>query len=134
MFFDSASRQTCTVKQARTNTPLHALATLNDITYVEAARALAQRMLTAAGPQPEQRIDLAMRLVLGRRPSVEETRVLAASVERLRREFAADRDAAKKYLSIGESPRNEALDPVEHAAYAALCSAILNLDEALTRE
>jgi hypothetical protein len=134
MFFDSASRQTCTVKQARTNTPLQALATLNDVTYVEAARALAQRVLTTAGPQPQQRIDLAVRLVLGRSPTAEESRVLVASADRLRREFSADREAAKKYLTIGESPRDEALDPIEHAAYAALCSAILNLDEALTRE
>jgi hypothetical protein len=134
MFFDSASRQTCTVKQSRTNTPLHALATLNDVTYVEAARALAQRVLTTVGPQPEQRIELALRLVLGRRPTADESRTLLASVERLRREFSADRDAAKRYLAIGESRRNEALDLVDHAAYAALCSAILNLDEALTRE
>jgi hypothetical protein len=134
MFFDSASRQTCTVKQARTNTPLHALATLNDVTYVEAARALAQRVLMTARPQPAERIELAVRLVLARRPTAEESRTLLASVDRLRREFAADRDAAKRYLSIGESRRNESLDVVDHAAYAALCSAILNLDETLTRE
>jgi hypothetical protein len=60
--------------------------------------------------------------------------VLLASVARVGREFAADREAAKKYLAAGESPRNQALDPVEHATFAALCSAILNLDEALIKE
>jgi hypothetical protein len=132
MFFDTASRQTCTVKQTRTNTPLHALATLNDVTYVEAARALAQRVLQTGGSA--ERVEMACRAVLGRKPSADESRLLQASVDRLREQYSKDREAALKYLSIGESKRNEALDPVEHAAYAALCSALLNLDEALTRE
>jgi hypothetical protein len=134
MFFDTAPRQTCWVKQGRTNSPLHALVTLNDVTYVEAARALAQRVLKGAGSRPEDRIALAFRLVLARAPAAEETQVLVAGVERLKREYGADRAAALKFLRVGESPRDEALDPVEHAAYAALCGAILNLDEALTKE
>ncbi|HEY7157679.1 MAG TPA: PSD1 and planctomycete cytochrome C domain-containing protein [Gemmataceae bacterium] len=133
MFFDSSARQTCVVKPTRTNTPLHALSTLNDVTYTEAARALAERVLTTAGP-PEKRVELAFRLVLGREPSAEEQRVLLAGLERVRRQFAADPAAAKKLLSIGESKRDEALDVVAHAAYAAMCTAILNLDEALTKE
>jgi hypothetical protein len=133
-FFDTASRQTCWVKQTRTNTPLHALVTLNDTTYVEAARAMAQRVLHAAGPRPEERIELAFRLALARRPTAEESRVLLAGLERVRGEFGKDRAAALKLLRTGESPRDESLDVVEHAAYAALCNAILNLDEALTRE
>jgi hypothetical protein len=133
-FFDTASRQTCWVKQTRTNSPLHALVTLNDTTYVEAARALAERVLTTAGPEPGQRIELAFRLVLARRPTAEEARVLRAGLERVRREFAESPEAARKLLRTGESPRNEALDPIDHAAHAALCSALLNLDEALTRE
>jgi hypothetical protein len=133
-FFDTASRQTCWVKQTRTNSPLHALVTLNDVTYVEAARALAERVLTTAPPEPEQRIDLAFRLVLARRPTAEEGRVLRAGLERVRGQFARDPAAARKYLAAGEWRGSHALDPVEHAAYAALCSAILNLDEALTKE
>jgi mono/diheme cytochrome c family protein len=133
MFFDSPSRQVCTVKQSRTNTPLHALATLNDVTYVEAARALAERTLLAEA-QPAQRIEHAFRLVLARKPSAEETQVLLTAVTRLQTDFRRDPEAARKLVRIGDSRRNEALDPVEHAAYAALCSAILNLDEALTRE
>jgi hypothetical protein len=134
MFFDSSARQTCVVKPTRTNTPLHALSTLNDITYIEAARALAERVLTTAGLSPEERVELAFRLVLGRAPSKEEQRVLLAGLERVRRQFAADPAAAKKLLSIGESKRDEALDVVTHAAYAAMCTTILNLDEALTKE
>lgn len=134
MFFDNASRQVCTVKQPRTNTPLHALTTLNDISYVEAARALAEKVLVTARPASDARIDLAFRLVLARTPTSSESQVLRASLERLKREFARDPEAAKKFLSIGQSERSEKLDAIEHAAFAGLCSAILNLDEALTKE
>jgi hypothetical protein len=132
--FDSAARQTCIVKPTRTNTPLHALTTLNDVTYVEAARALAERVLMSAGPSDEERVELAFRLVLARRPKAEEKKVLLGTVARVRREFTADPTAAKKLLTVGESKRNRKLDAVEHATFAALCTAILNLDEALTKE
>jgi hypothetical protein len=132
-FFDSAPRQTCVVKPTRTNSPLHALTTLNDVTFVEAARALAESVLKSGG-SAEDRVELAFRRVLARRPTAEEKQVLLAAVARMRREFAADPAAAKKLLGVGESKRDEKLDPVEHAAYAALCSAILNLDEAVMKE
>ncbi len=134
VFFDSAARQTCVVKPMRTNTPLHALTTLNDVTFVEAARALAGRVLRTSGPVPEERIERAFRLVLARRPTSAERQVLAASAARVRREFAADPAAAQKLLAVGESPRDPSLDAVEHAAWTAVCLAILNLDEALTKE
>jgi hypothetical protein len=132
-FFDSAPRQTCVVKPTRTNTPLHALTTLNDVTYVEAARSLAQRVL-AAGSSPEARLDLAFRRVLARRPGSAERAVLLAGLARVRGQFAAEPAAARKFLAAGESKRDERLDPFEHAAWAAVCLAIFNLDEALTKE
>jgi len=107
---------------------MHALTTLNDVTYVEAARALAQRVLKSATPVDE-RLELAFRLILARGPSAAEWPVLRGSLERVRREFAANPAAAKQLLGIGESKRDEVLDAVEHAAYTAVCSAILNLDE-----
>jgi hypothetical protein len=131
-FFDAGSRQTCTVKQARTNTPLHALATLNDVTYVEAARALAERVM--AEPDDGKRVEAAYRRVLARRPSAEEATVLLAGLDRLRKQYRADPGAAKKLLAVGESKRNEKLDPAEHAAVTGLCLTVLNLDEALTKE
>jgi hypothetical protein len=133
-FFDSAPRQTCVVKPTRTNTPLHALTTLNDPTFVEAARALAERVLQSNDVQISTRVERIFRRVLGRKPSAEETQVLVASLNRVQGEFAGQREAAKRFLSAGESKRAEAIDPVEHAAYTALASAILNLDEALVRE
>jgi hypothetical protein len=133
MFFDSAARQVCEVKQKRTNTPLHALATLNDITYVEAARALAQRVMLAA-PADEARLEQAFRLVLARKPSAAEKKILLARLDALQQQFATDADAAQKLLTVGESKRNEKLASAEHAAWTGLCQLVLNLDEALSKE
>lgn len=132
-FFDAGVRQTCTVKIARTNTPLHALVTLNDPAYVESARVLAQRVL-AEVPADAARIDRAFQLVTARVPGSAERSVLAGRLARLRAQFAADPAAAKQLASSGEAPRPAALDPVEHAAWTALCSLILNLDESLSKE
>jgi hypothetical protein len=134
MFFDSATRQTCEVDERRTNTPLHALATMNDVTYVEAARALAQLALQSAGESDRERIRLVYRRVLGRQPKDEEWPILLGSVARLRDEYARDTTAAEQLLAAGESPRDESLDTAEHAAYAAFSLAVLNLDETLTKE
>jgi len=113
---------------------LHALATLNDITYVEAARALAERTLLNVEGSDAERIEFAFRAVLARKPTEDERRLLLASVERLRHEFAVDKGAAEKYLAVGETNRNPKLDLVEEAAYAAFSLALLNLDETLTKE
>ena len=133
-FFDTPSRTTCTVRPNRTNTPLHALTTLNSMTYIEAARNLAQRVMTSAYQTPQGRIDLAYRLVLGRDPKPEEQSILLAALDRLKRQYGTDQPAAKKLLAVGESKREEKLDSLEHAAYTALCLEILNLDETLNRE
>jgi len=134
LFFDVASRQTCTVTTPRTNVPLHALLTLNDTTFVEAARALAQRLLLDGSRETAARLALAYQQVLGRNPSAEETDVLTSGLERHRTAYQADPAAAAALLAIGESPRDPALDPVEHAAWTVVCNTILNLDEALTKE
>jgi hypothetical protein len=134
-FFDQGSRTVCTVKQSRTNTPLHALATMNDVTFVEAARNLAQRVMTTADSEsPAKRIELAYRLVMSRRPEEKERIVLLAGFERLKTQYNADFPAALKLLSVGESKRDEKLNVIDHAAYTGVCLTILNLDEALTKE
>ena len=133
MFFDNAARQVCEVKVKRTNTPLHALTTLNDITYVEAARALAQRVLLAE-TEDARRVALAWRLVLAREPKPQEAEILRKRLAVLREQFAADRAGAEALLAVGDSPRAAALPVVEHAAFTALCQLVLNLDEALSKE
>jgi len=133
MFFDSGKRQTCEVKPARTNTPLHALTTLNETTFVEASRKLAGRILSEEN-STEERIRLAYRYVTAREPTEEEAALLNARLERLRKEFTADPQRAEELLSVGasEHPRDYPFE--EHAAYTVICSLLLNLDEALTRE
>ncbi|MFN3653527.1 MAG: PSD1 and planctomycete cytochrome C domain-containing protein [Armatimonadota bacterium] len=132
--FDASVRNACKVRLSITSTPLHALTTLNDVTWVEAGRALAERVMKEAGPDRNARLTEAFRRVCARRPSAEELRILNRSLDRALRTYRADRKAAEAYLKAGESPRDPTLDPAEHAAYASVCLAIFNLDEALTRE
>lgn len=136
MFFDSASRQTCSVTPRRTNTPLHALATMNDVTYVEAARGLAYRAMRAGGDSELSQIDWAFRFALGRAPTQPEQEHLHASYRRLQQEFADQPDQTREFLETGQS-RPHAIDDHDRAKLAALagvCLVILNLDEALTKE
>ena len=131
--FDTANRQTCTVRASLTSTPLHALTTLNDPTWVEAARVLAERSLKHASGL-EDRLAYAFRRVVGRRPTGDDLATLARMHGRQLAVYRGDVEAAKQLVSVGESPHDAALDPAEHAALASVCLAILNLDEALTRE
>jgi Protein of unknown function (DUF1553)/Protein of unknown function (DUF1549)/Planctomycete cytochrome C len=133
MFFDNAARQTCSVKQVRTNTPLHALSTLNDPTYVEAARVMASNTLTQFS-ESETQIAQAFRLVTSRFPSEEEMAILKRRLETLKQQFAADSEAATKLSLVGESQQGNSLAKVELASMTQLCQLILNLDEAVTKE
>ena len=133
MFFDSADRQVCEVKQKRTNTPIHALSTLNDPAYVEAGRALAATLLSE-DLSAEQRINMLYRKALGRAPADIETTIIMASLDRLKKQYAANPALATAYLNVGAFRIHEDLDTIEAAAYANICLLVLNLDEALTRE
>jgi len=131
--FDASNRQTCRVKPSTTCTPLHALTTLNDPTWVEASRALVEQ-LVASSKTTSDRLTEAFRRVTMRVPSEKELAVLLRIYERQVELYRADLDGAKALLSVGDSKRDSLLDPVEHAALATVCLAILNLDESLTRE
>jgi hypothetical protein len=132
-FFDAGARQVCTVKVARTNTPLHALVTLNDPAYVEAARVLAQHLLTSS-PDDTARVTEAFRLATARPPTAAEQKILAARLAKLHADFAADPKSAAELASIGEFARPASLAATEHAAWTSLCLLILNLDETLSKE
>jgi len=131
--FDTANRQTCAVRAGRTCTPLHALTTLNDPTWVEAARVLAERGMKSA-TDTAGRLSYAFRRVLGRLPTEADMAALKRTFERQLDVYRGDTQAATALLAVGESPRDTGLDAGEHAALAATCLAILNLDESLTRE
>ncbi|MGV3660662.1 MAG: PSD1 and planctomycete cytochrome C domain-containing protein [Prosthecobacter sp.] len=129
--FDNSARQVCVIKAARTNTPLHALVTMNDITYVEAARALAQRVLLAAKGNEDSAFDQAFGLVTCRAPSPQEKELLRTQLAKLQ---AMEPAAAAKLLAVGESKRDESIQATTHAAWTGLCLMLLNLDEAVTKE
>ncbi|HZY90308.1 MAG TPA: DUF1553 domain-containing protein, partial [Gemmataceae bacterium] len=132
--FDAAGREACTVRRARTNTPLQALTLMNDVTYVEAARVLAQRVMREGGPTAEGRLALAFWLAAARRPRPAELRVLVGNFEGHLAHYRRDPEAARKLLSAGEAPRDERLSLCELAAYTATANLILNLDEVVTKE
>jgi mono/diheme cytochrome c family protein len=134
LFFDVASRQQCSVNAGRTNTPLHALVTMNDVTYVEAARALAERMLKQGGNADTDRLAYGFRLCTARPPNGKEAALLADSLTHFRQQYAADEEAAKKLIVAGESKPDPNLEPKELAAQTSLALLMLNLDETLTKE
>ncbi len=131
--FDAPSREFCNVQRLRTNTPLQALTTFNDITTTVAARMLAQRIMGEAAT-PEERLTLAMRHVVSRRPDAAELGILTAGLKRRLDRYAADPTAAATVLAEGTPPPPHTFPPAELAAYAQTCALILNLDETLTRE
>lgn len=132
MLFDNAARQTCVVKASRTNTPLHALVTLNDTTFVEAARALAQKVLLENRGDEDLVLRRVFRLVTCREPSKDEVVLLKTQLGKLR--TLQTKESAAKLLTTGESKRDESLEATEHAAWTGLCLLLLNLDEVVTKE
>ena len=131
--FDAPDRETCTVRRATTNTPLQALVLMNDPTYVEASRKLAERMMKEGGETPEGKIAFAFRLATARKPSEREVGVLRKIYERQVEVYRKDEKAALKLLRVGESPRDEKLDVPELSAWATVASVVLNLDETVTK-
>jgi hypothetical protein len=132
LLFDAPNREVCTVKRSRTNTPLQALAMLNEITFVEAARKLAERMLVEGGATPEERLQWAFKTVTSRAPQPLELEVLRRGLQQQLERFQANPQAAKDLLSIGESKPRADLAPEQLAAYALSANVLLNLDEFVT--
>ena len=132
--FDAAGRETCIVRESRTDTPMQALDLMNDVTFVEAARALGQRMMKEGGPDPAGRLRYGFRVLLSRNPSAAEAGTLVDSLNYHRDYFATRPAAAEKLLAQGESKADAALPPAELAAYASVASLMLNLDEAVTKQ
>ncbi|MCB8931936.1 MAG: PSD1 domain-containing protein [Chthonomonadaceae bacterium] len=131
LLFDAPMRESCVVRRARTNTPLQALTAMNAPAYFEASRVMAERVLHQKGPDAS-RIDFAFRLATARDPSPSEQGVLLRALSEQRALYHFDVDNAKKLISAGEAPRDESLDPAEHAAWTMVCNLMLNLDETVT--
>ena len=132
--FDSADRETCAVREVRTNTPLQALNLMNDVAYVEASRKLGERMMNEGGETPAERIAYGFTLATARPPRSQESSVLQQAYSSFLDDFQTDPEAAEEMLTEGESERDESLDAVELASYSSVASLILNLDETITKE
>ncbi|GAB4138837.1 MAG: PSD1 and planctomycete cytochrome C domain-containing protein [Planctomycetaceae bacterium] len=134
IIFDAPDRSSCTVARPRTNTPLQALATMNDPQFVEASRVLGQRVLTEGPKNLDGRLSFAFRLATARNPNQEELTVLQETYREQLAHYQKNPEAAKKLIQAGTFQRPENLDPIQHATWTAIANALLNLDETITRE
>ena len=134
MTFDASPRETCVVRKTRTNTPLQALALMNDVTFVESARVLAQQVLADPTQTLEERVRTIFQRVLCRPPTNGELDILLEGVRANLDSYRGDNDAARQLVQTGEYPMASTLDASELAAYTVLASLVLNLDETVTRE
>lgn len=132
--FDAPDREKCTARRTVTNTPLQALVLLNDPTYIESARVLAQWVLNEAPRDPMKRAALAFQRATAREPQKQELSLLASLAKQQYETYSKDPKAAADLISIGESPVDRKLNPAELAAWTTVASAILNLDETVTKE
>jgi hypothetical protein len=131
--FDAPSREVTAVRRPRTNTPLQALSALNDPAFVDAARGLARRMARESSADPAARAAYGFRLCLARTPAPAELELLVGAFLRERDHFVTDRGAARQMLG-GGAPRTAESELPELAAWTVVASALLNLDETLTKE
>ena len=131
--FNAPSREVCTVRRERTNTPLQALVTLNDPQFVEAARHLAQRTLIDGGDTLSSRLDYLAQRLLCRPLDDAELAIVEASLTDLAKHYARHPDDAQLLLAVGESPTDPSLDPAELAAWTMLANQMMNLDEVINK-
>jgi Protein of unknown function (DUF1553)/Protein of unknown function (DUF1549)/Planctomycete cytochrome C len=131
--FDAPTREECTVDRPRSSTPLQALVLLNDPTYVEAARVFAERIVLEGGANTADRLGWAFHRVLSRAVKPEERTVLVALYEKHLAQYGADKDAAKKLVSTGETLSPKDMDVAELAAWTSVARVLLNLHETITR-
>jgi hypothetical protein len=130
---NAPSREVCTVRRERTDTPLQALVTLNDPQFVEAARNLAEATLKQGGPTPEERVDFMAERVLCRPLRSDERQVVRVTVDDLLRHYQSHADEAGKLIAVGESKADAALDRPGLAAWTMLANQLMNLDEVLNK-
>ena len=130
---DAPSREACTIRRERTNTPMQALMLMNDPQFFEAARVFAERTIKEGGETPEARIAYIFEMATARLPKPKEETLLLETFQIHHQEFEANPEAAKELIAVGESPPDETLDAVEVAAWTMIANLILNLDEVLNK-
>ncbi len=131
--FDAPNREVCTLHRVRTNTPLQALVTLNDPVYVEAAQALARRIVAAGGTTPQQRVSFGFRLCLARSPHEGEVSRLVELYDQALARYQKDATAATRMATDPLGPAPEGGQRTELAAWTVVGNVLLNLDETLMK-
>jgi hypothetical protein len=131
--FDATMRDVVCTRRQRTDTPLQALVTMNDVQWVEAARALAERVIKEAGNNPQRRIQLMGELLLSHDPPAPMTAVLENSLAQMEKHYDADPRAAQELVGVGEKKRDSSIPATELAAWTMVASEMLNLDETVTK-
>jgi hypothetical protein len=131
--FDAPSREACVLTRSRSNTPLGALVLMNDPTFVEASRKLAERIVREGGSSDQARLQYAFRLVTARLPRFHELELLSRSLAAFLDHYRENQEAARALMKVGESPYDESLDLGQVAAYAAIANALLGSDESITK-
>jgi hypothetical protein len=134
MNFDSAGREACVVRENRTNTPLQALNLMNDVTFVEASRKMAERMMLEGGVTPAERVSYGYRLATAREPDSPRKEILVNAYQYNLDNYKTNRKAALSLVAQGDSNREAVLDLPELASYTMVANLILNLDEVITKE
>ena len=129
---DAPTREFCVSQRAKTSTPLQSLVLMNDPVFVEAARALAQRILAQPNLDDSARIVYAWRVALSRAPSQSELSILLATLNKQLKTYRDDKESAKKLASVGDLPKVDSLDESDVAAWTALSNVILNLNETIS--
>ena len=132
--FDAPDREKCTARRSLTNTPLQALVLMNDPTFVEAARVVAEKAISEAGPNAGQRVNWAFRRVMGRSPDARELAVLKVLAGKQMARYAGDRAAAEKLAGVGERRPDGRVSVGELAAWTNVVTVMMNTDEAITKE
>jgi hypothetical protein len=132
--FDAPSREACTCRRERTNTPLQALLLMNDPQYVEAARHFAERIIIDGPQSPSDRMGWAFERITMRPPSEVELRELLSAHSDFEAAYRNDAEAARKLIATGETPADGSLDPADLATWTMVANVILNLDEVITKE
>lgn len=131
--FDAPMRDAVCTRRQRTNTPLQSLVTMNDVQWVEAARALAERVIHEGGRDPSQRITRMSEILLAHDPSPKMLSVLEGSLTEMQKHYAKDPTAAHELAGVGEWKRSATIPDSEMAAWTMVASEMLNLDETLTK-
>jgi len=133
MTFNAAEREVCIVRKDRTITPLQALTLMNNITFVESARFMAERMLKHSGDRPAQ-IAFGFRLTTARNPNAAQLALLQSTFDEIHEQYKANPQAADKLLAVGQKPRDGGLDSAEHAAMTMIASTLLNMDATINKD